>query len=107
MKDLISRSVVLAEVKTWFDSRVLDGSHLLGVLEQIPDEGRALVNQNEALLADLREADYMGCDHCKRYPQKGKCRSDCTDCKRPCICNDCYHNNLWEWRGIQKGVDTA
>ena len=38
MKELISRQVVLAEVKAWFDDRDMDGSHLLAVLEQIPEE---------------------------------------------------------------------
>ena len=39
MKELISRQVVLAEVKAWFDERDMGGSHLLAVLEQIPVEG--------------------------------------------------------------------
>ena len=39
MKELISRQVVLAEVKAWFDDRDMDGSHLLAVLEQIPVNG--------------------------------------------------------------------
>ena len=39
MKELISRQVVLAEVKTWFDDRDMDGSHMLAVLENIPIEG--------------------------------------------------------------------
>lgn len=63
--------------------------------------------ENAALMADLREADYMGCKHCKHYPQKGKCRSDCVDCKQGCICNECYHNSLWQWRGINGEAEGA
>ena len=39
MKELVSRQVVLAEVREWFDQRGIDGEHLLAVLEQIPSEG--------------------------------------------------------------------
>lgn len=39
MKELISRQVVLAEVREWLDQRGIDGAHLLAVLEQIPSEG--------------------------------------------------------------------
>lgn len=39
MKELISRQVVLAEVREWLDQRGIDGAHLVAVLEQIPSEG--------------------------------------------------------------------
>lgn len=38
MSELVSRQVVLAEVREWFDQRGIDGEHLLAVLEQIPSE---------------------------------------------------------------------
>lgn len=66
-------------------------------------ENERLKAENAALLNDLREADYMGCKHCLSYEKKGKsCQTDCVDCTTPCVCNECYHNNLWKWRGIQK-----
>jgi hypothetical protein len=38
VRELVSRQVVLAEVREWFDQRGIDGENLLAVLEQIPSE---------------------------------------------------------------------
>lgn len=59
--------------------------------------------ENAALLADLKEADYMGCKHCINASKGRKqCHDDCVDCTTPCVCNECYHNSLWQWRGINE-----
>ena len=74
---------------------------MLDELERLHARVAKLEAENAALMEDLREADYMGCKHCINADGKRKrCDHDCCDCKTPCVCNECYHNNLWRWRGI-------
>ena len=59
--------------------------------------------ERDALLNDLREADMIECEHCKHYRiNDPECSCECGTCINPCPCNECYHNNLWAWRGITK-----
>ena len=59
--------------------------------------------ENAALLRDLKEADTIECEHCKFYKTDDPaCSCECQTCKTPCPCNECYHNSLWQWRGITK-----
>ena len=65
-----------------------------------------LEKERNALLADLRDADMLECDHCAHYiPVGAQCKGegDCLDCDyKNCACNGCYGNSNWKWRGVQE-----
>lgn len=56
--------------------------------------------ERDALLHDLRRADYVDCYACKHNQSSYDCDVDCANCLNPCTCNSCHHNNKWEWRGV-------
>ena len=59
MKELISKQVALAEVKAWFDDRDMDGSHLLAVLEQIPEEETIPEDEFRLLVKDYQRLEEL------------------------------------------------
>lgn len=65
-----------------------------------------LEKERNALLADLRDADMLECDHCAHYiPVGAQCKGegDCLECDyKNCACNGCWGNSNWKWRGVQE-----
>lgn len=80
------RNVLMADIKAW-------NKQLESRLAQVERE-------RDALLHDLRRADYVDCYACKHKNSAYDCDVDCTNCLNPCTCNSCHHNNKWEWRGL-------
>ena len=60
----------------------------------------------EALLEDLRAADYYECSHCRHYihdmSKCTPCDCNCAECTEACVCKECKENDRWEWRGPQE-----
>ena len=54
--------------------------------EKLTEKVARLEKENKALLADLWEADLIGCKHCRNHGKE--------------ICRDCYHGSCWWWRGV-------
>ena len=70
-----------------------------------------LERERDALLADLKEADIIECDHCRYYKNADSADCDAADCdcvfceNESCKCRDCRGNSNWQWRGVQKEVE--
>ena len=73
---------------------------------ELTEKVTQLEKERNALLADLRDADMLECDHCAHYiPVGAQCKGegDCLDCDyKNCACNGCYGNSNWKWRGVQE-----
>lgn len=72
----------------------------LDYINQLESRLAQVERERDALLHDLRRADYVDCYACKHKNSDYDCDVDCTNCLNPCTCNSCHHNNKWEWRGV-------
>ena len=92
------------------DAMVQLAADALALIQQLEAQNAELLEEVEqleaehaALLNDLKEADMTECEHCKHYRiNDPECSCECWSCINPCPCNECYHNNLWQWRGVKK-----
>lgn len=60
----------------------------------------------EAALADMKIASSEICTVCVHGQPSQKCDDSdfsCSCCKHECACKNCKNDNLFEWRGVQKG----
>ena len=87
-----------------FNKRGRDALEYIQKLENQIGELTEMVEQLEkernALLADLRDADSVECNHCAHY----KCDGHCWGCgSEDCPCKTCLKDSNWKWRGVQEG----
>lgn len=76
-------------------------------IEELLAENAALRAENEALLADLKDAEIHGiCSHCKYSkdepnPPCEETDYDCMNCTVSCPCHECLDGSGWQWAGIR------